>query len=246
MPQTESATRTQAGHEFIEACSSEPDTNVIVARFLETLPLFGFQCAAGGAWAGTGGARVHRFYFNNWPKDWFELYDANNFAAIDPMLLETRRRMSAFLWSEVNETPYFQDVRSPVMAAVRDYGWSEVMAIPIHGPASYQALVTMASLHPVTLTPVERALLRVMAIMIHDRAHATAELGIITRAPPKVTPREQECMNWVAAGKTDAEIGIILGISAATAHFHIEHVKKKLGTRSRTEAVGLLLLAGMI
>ena len=102
------------------------------------------------------------------------------------------------------------------------------------------------TVHPVTLTPVERALLRVMAIMVHDRAHATAELGIITREPPKVTPREQECMNWVAAGKTDAEIGIILGISAATAHFHIEHVKKKLGTRSRTEAVGLLVLAGMI
>jgi LuxR family quorum sensing-dependent transcriptional regulator len=53
-------------------------------------------------------------------------------------------------------------------------------------------------------------------------------------------------MRWVAAGKTDAEIGIILGIAAATAHYHVEQVKKKAGTRSRSEAVALLVLAGNI
>ncbi|WP_258052358.1 LuxR C-terminal-related transcriptional regulator [Mesorhizobium sp. INR15] len=53
-------------------------------------------------------------------------------------------------------------------------------------------------------------------------------------------------MRWVAAGKTDAEIGIILGIAAATAHYHVEQVKKKAGTRSRSEAVALLVLAGTV
>ena len=238
--------RTRAGLDFLDLCSSEPDANIVVARFLELLPTFGFDCCAGGAWAGTGGARVHRFYFNNWPKDWFELYQQRDFAGNDPIVLETRSRMTAFLWSEVANTRTFVDEGREVLAAVHAYGWSEVFAVPIHGPASYQGLVTFASLNPVSLTASERALMRIMAISVHDRAHAATGLGMITRAPAKLSPREKECMHWVAAGKTDAEIGIILGIAAATAHYHVERVKKKLETRSRSEAVGLLVLAGAI
>jgi DNA-binding CsgD family transcriptional regulator len=52
-----------------------------------------------------------------------------------------------------------------------------------------------------------------------------------------LTPRERECLQWVARGKTDFEIGIILGISARTARFHIENSKRKLGVSSRVQAV---------
>jgi len=49
-----------------------------------------------------------------------------------------------------------------------------------------------------------------------------------------------------SAGKTDWAIGELLGISKATAHFHIEQAKRKLGVGSRTQAVALLLLHGVL
>lgn len=63
---------------------------------------------------------------------------------------------------------------------------------------------------------------------------------------PALTSREAECIRFAADGKSDAAIGATLGISTATAHFHMESVKKKLGVRSRIQAVALLVLKGEI
>lgn len=53
-------------------------------------------------------------------------------------------------------------------------------------------------------------------------------------APLGLTPRENEVLAWVTEGKTNGEIGIILGISQETARKHVEHVLDKLGAPNRT------------
>lgn len=51
-----------------------------------------------------------------------------------------------------------------------------------------------------------------------------------------LTAREAEVLLWVAQGKTNREIGMILGLSAGTVHKHIEHIHEKLGVETRTAA----------
>ncbi|SFL87931.1 helix-turn-helix transcriptional regulator [Variovorax sp. OV329] len=55
--------------------------------------------------------------------------------------------------------------------------------------------------------------------------------------PPELTPREREVLRWLAAGKTDADIAWLLGISVRTVHKHLEHMYVKLGVETRTAAV---------
>jgi DNA-binding CsgD family transcriptional regulator len=52
-----------------------------------------------------------------------------------------------------------------------------------------------------------------------------------------LTAREREVLEWVAAGKTDRDIGAIIGISPRTVHKHLQHVYAKLGVETRTAAV---------
>lgn len=52
-----------------------------------------------------------------------------------------------------------------------------------------------------------------------------------------LTRREVEVLEWVARGKTNSEIGLILSISPRTASKHLEHIYTKLGVESRTAAV---------
>jgi DNA-binding CsgD family transcriptional regulator len=52
-----------------------------------------------------------------------------------------------------------------------------------------------------------------------------------------LTAREHEVVHWLAAGKTDAEIGALLSISVRTVQKHLEHVYIKLGVETRTAAV---------
>ena len=57
----------------------------------------------------------------------------------------------------------------------------------------------------------------------------------------KLTTREAEVLYWVAKGKTNRDIGDILGMSPATVKKHLEHVFEKLGVETRTAAAGLAM-----
>ena len=52
-----------------------------------------------------------------------------------------------------------------------------------------------------------------------------------------VTAREREVLEWLAAGKTDKEIGEILAMSPRTVQKHLQHIYEKLGVETRTAAV---------
>jgi len=51
-----------------------------------------------------------------------------------------------------------------------------------------------------------------------------------------LSPREAEVLLWIAQGKNNEEIGIILGASRNTIKKHVMHVLEKLGVESRNAA----------
>ena len=55
-----------------------------------------------------------------------------------------------------------------------------------------------------------------------------------------LSARESEVAFWLARGKTNIEIGVILGISRRTVEKHVEHVLAKLGVDNRFAAAVLL------
>jgi transcriptional regulator EpsA len=68
---------------------------------------------------------------------------------------------------------------------------------------------------------------------------ATAPFG---ERPPSnllsvLSAREEEITNWVCQGKTNGEIGQILGISVNTVKNHVHRIFDKLGANNRTQAV---------
>lgn len=54
-----------------------------------------------------------------------------------------------------------------------------------------------------------------------------------------LTPREAEVLLWIAQGKTNAEIGTILGTADNTVKKHIQHIFEKLGVDTRNAATVL-------
>jgi DNA-binding response OmpR family regulator/DNA-binding CsgD family transcriptional regulator len=57
----------------------------------------------------------------------------------------------------------------------------------------------------------------------------------------KLTMREAEVLYWVVKGKTNRDIGDILGSSPATVKKHLEHVFEKLGVETRNAAASLAM-----
>ena len=57
----------------------------------------------------------------------------------------------------------------------------------------------------------------------------------------KLTGREAEVLYWVVKGKTNRDIGEILGSSPATVKKHLERVYVKMGVETRTAAAGMAM-----
>jgi DNA-binding CsgD family transcriptional regulator len=54
--------------------------------------------------------------------------------------------------------------------------------------------------------------------------------------PCGLTKQESRVLSWVSLGRTNREIGTILGVSARTVQKHLERIFQKLGVESRTAA----------
>ncbi len=61
-----------------------------------------------------------------------------------------------------------------------------------------------------------------------------------------LTPREAEVLAWVAEGKSNGVIGVILGISPRTVQKHLERTFTKLGVETRTAAAAQALSVVMV
>jgi LuxR family quorum sensing-dependent transcriptional regulator len=235
----------EEGLQFVARCSTSTAADA-AADFLATIRRLGFACAAGGAWAGIGRHRQSRFFFVDWPPDWLEFYERTRAFQHDILPIEARRRLSPFWYSEVVPQLKLIGKQKELYDAGVAYGWKEVLGVPIHGPGSLQGLVTMAARNELKFSVADCAVLEAMARAVWERCRTAEGFGMSDPAPVQLSPRETECLQWAAAGKSDADIAVLVGIQPATAHFHIEQAKKRLGVRTRVEAVAVGVLRGAI
>ncbi len=56
-----------------------------------------------------------------------------------------------------------------------------------------------------------------------------------------LTFKEAEVLMWISRGKTNRDIGLILGNSPRTVNKHMEHIFEKLGVATRSAAIALVL-----
>lgn len=66
--------------------------------------------------------------------------------------------------------------------------------------------------------------------------------------PPRgtVTERERQILRWVREGKSNQQIGTVLGISPLTVKNHIQKILRKLGAGNRAQAVAQALAQNLI
>lgn len=70
--------------------------------------------------------------------------------------------------------------------------------------------------------------------------HGQSRTALNRHRDHSLTLREREVLHWIARGKSNAEIGAILEISAATVSKHLEHIYPKLGVENRTAAASFV------
>lgn len=144
------------------------------------------------------------------------------------------------------ETAWLDDIDlSHLRDAGGDYG---AIVCPVHLPRGVIGAIVWAGRGGDVgeVFQAQAPALLVLAVRLLS-AHAEASGAVRIAAPDlSITRREAQCLKWAAAGKTDAEIGIILALSVSTVRFHLRNAAAKLGAGGRAHAIQLASSLGYV
>jgi DNA-binding CsgD family transcriptional regulator len=83
----------------------------------------------------------------------------------------------------------------------------------------------------------ESWLLQLLLPYLHLAAQRIATAALEPSSLPAVSPRQAEILQWLREGKSNEEIGRLLGISALTVKNHLQRLYRQLGVNNRAHAV---------
>ncbi len=155
------------------------------------------------------------------------------------------RRHTPFTWSDLRRDGTWPSVGTKALQVIAEQGWKEGLAVPIPRGDNRFGLVSLFTSRRAFETE-EKPLLAMLSYCFHERLRNLVPRHGFAMPPAGLTKREIEALRLVARGATDRNVARRMGISAATAHEHLEKAKRKLKVSTRAEAVAVAVSLGII
>ncbi len=238
-------TRYPAVLDFIDHLETIPTADRVWDSLLSFSSRYGFRYGGLADIPGAGENLEDTTLCVSWPEEWRERYFHGNYVDRDPAVLHMLRTPEPYTWTDTLDSPDYTKSQRRIVYEAGEFGMTNGLIVPILGLRTGTAIVSMAGDNN-DLSTRERAELHLAAIYAHGRIRA---LSLPKRRPivlPKLSMRERQCLQWVAVGKSDWEIGEIMSISEKTANYHVEKIKRKYNVATRIQAVVHAIRGGII
>ncbi|MFN3881867.1 MAG: LuxR family transcriptional regulator [Nitrincola lacisaponensis] len=223
--------------------SKEEDMHQIMSTFFSRLGIDQFAYISADCEALDYGKP---FVISNYPEDWLNNYSRFQYHKIDPVIQRTKNSILPFHWRTVLlENPSDQQGDFLEMAKAHFIKIDEGVTVPIYVRGHHFASLNACQYADRRDT----AKIDLNVIYLLSGVATTFNLRIqsLCSRPSKfLTNREKECLLWTSRGKSQEEIGLILGISPRTVRFHNENAMVKLNANNAAAAVTIATAFGCI
>lgn len=179
--------------------------------------------------------------FVNYPPAWVETFLTRGYHRDDPVHRTCQETLSGFAWEQMPRFISLDPRQIEIVEQGIKVGLGAGYTVPLHLPGFHGASCSFAT-RP--------------GLALPDHAGPAAECGariVLEQAQrilgdkrwfarPRLTPRQRECTELMMLGKTDWEIGRILGISEDTVTKYLDAARQRYGVMRRTQ----LAVAGLL
>lgn len=229
----------------VEAAASADDLAAAMAAITSDL---GFQYFALTHHVDIVAASGSAIRLHNYPAQWADYYDGNALGVTDPVHRASHVTSMGFCWSRMPDMIPLTASDRRVLALGRDQGIGEGFTVPANVPGEARGSCSFASQAG---RPMPETMLPVAQLAGNFAFEAARRLwtgrGQLPFPQSRIlTDRQRDCLLWVARGKGDWEIGIILGISEETVARHVRDACERYGVNKRTLLVIRALFDGTL
>jgi DNA-binding CsgD family transcriptional regulator len=184
--------------------------------------------------------------FGNYPSDILEYYANEQNALSDPCRNIAIFNPGIIIWRKVFAAARGRKERE-FITKMRESGVKDGLSLPIYGPEGCLAILNYGSVNFLDLVEDDDEALLLVAMVAYQRIKQFLAKALLKpRRTIQLSGREVECLRWVIEGKTNWEIGVLMGISPRTVQFHIANCQNKLGANNRIHTVAKALVNNII
>lgn len=227
--------------EFIEECNRQRSPDAVLALMRRAVGECGFDryayCALTDHDRYLPGNKPAPAIALNFPTTWTDYYFERRYQTIDPVIVNAPRIEGPFLWDTVIARCSLTSSQKAVMNQAREAKLRDGVGVPLHGPFGSCCLLTFASGDGHRDARQFLGQLGLLSAQFHLAYSDIARAGNDARAVPELSPRESECLQWLATGRSRSDVGEILHLSENTVSFHVKNAFRKLETNSAILAI---------
>jgi DNA-binding CsgD family transcriptional regulator len=183
---------------------------------------------------------------STYPVEWTDHYLRQSYERLDPVVVNALATPEPFEWGHEFPSTRLSKPQCALLDEAAQFGIRCGFTVPVHDPRGPIAAITFAADERRErfrrCVEQNRHVLQLMAMYFHAHARRRVRPNRIIDGVA-LSPRELECLEWAAQGKSAWEIGRLLNISRRTAAFHLDNAKSKFGVRTICQAVAKLAAA---
>jgi LuxR family transcriptional regulator, quorum-sensing system regulator BjaR1 len=182
---------------------------------------------------------AHHIHMSGWNTQWFKKYVDLNYAADDPVPNFVNNTVDPYYWRDASKHMQGNGRALNIMQEARsEFRMADGFCVPLHGLRGVAGVVSIATeTENWTLSDREHALLHFVGIYAYEAMRRLRIGSAGGGSQIRLSPRELECIKWIAEGKTNWEVSVILGIAHDTANQYLKSAAQKLNTRSKAHLV---------
>lgn len=177
----------------------------------------------------------HRLVFlQNYPPAWVETFAASGLHRHDPAQRLAASRPGSFVWADLPQLMNLPAAGRGVLEDASRAGLGAGFTVPLHVPGERTASCSFATTWG---KPLPGDALLAAEILARGVFAAVFDLLLAPRrrALSHLAPRELECIRLMAHGKSNWEIGRILGLSEETVKGYLRTARERFGVSRRIQ-----------
>ena len=177
-----------------------------------------------------------------YPQAWKEQSLSQHYYSDDPILAVSQKSVTPFLWTEVPRLLALTPRQEEILNHAQLAGMGDGVTVPINIPGEFSGscsfCMRLGREIPIASLPTAQYL----GCFAFQAARRVIEMNSKTspaleEAQLRLSPRQLDCVILAGRGKSDRDVGQLLGISGQTVHQHIEEAKRRYNVATRQQLI---------